>query len=237
MDIKRNLQLFDEGLGKKNRGRHAGERYASFDYCFNYFQSFREANKISRLVEPRHRQLSCLQLGFYLASWGMLRGSSFLLEKSIRFYEPLIEGIATFDKRVWNIDADGYDEANIELLLDCREMIVESLGRQYKPSDTLVTKIMLGVFGNVPAFDDFVRTGFGIHSFGKKSLLILANFYRENKSVIDRVKIYTFDAATDEPTNRRYTKAKIIDMIGFIEGINKKRSLQKVRQRRFRQSL
>jgi hypothetical protein len=228
MDIKRNLKFFLEGQGK-NKGRQTGERYASFDYCFNYFQSFRERNKIAQLAEPRHIEMSSLQLGFYLASWGMLRGSSFLLEKSVRIYQPLIQGIATFDKRIWTIDADVYDDKNIELLLASREMIIESLGREYKPSDTLVTKIMLGVFGNVPAFDDFVRRGFGIHSFSKRSLVLIANFYLENKAIIDRVKIYTFDAATEKPTSRRYTKAKIIDMIGFIEGINKRRSLKNVR--------
>ncbi len=224
MDITQNLKFFVEGLGK-NRGRQAAERYASFDYCFNYFQAFREEDKIEELAEPAHMQVSCLQLGFYLASWGMLR-NSFLLEKSVRFYQPLIHGIATFDKRIWTIDADSYDHENIPVLLACQNMIVESLGKEYKPSDTLVTKIMLGVFGNVPAFDDFFRKGFLTHSLGKKSLILIAEFYEENKSLIDSIEIYTFDCATALPTQRKYTKAKIIDMIGFIEGINKRRLLQ-----------
>ncbi len=226
MNIKQSLKLFAEGLGK-NKGRQAGERYASFDYCFNYFQSCREENRIEKLADPSHIQLSCLQLGFYLASWGMLRGSSFLLEKSVRFYQPLIHGIANFDKRIWTIDADSYDDENIAVLLDCRDMIVESLGREYKPSDTLVTKIMLGVFGNVPAFDDFFRQGVLTNSFRKNSLLLIAEFYEKNRTLIDSTKIYTFDCATARPTKRRYTKAKIIDMIGFIEGINKKLASQK----------
>ena len=45
----------------------------------------------------------------------MLRGSSFLLEKSVKFYEPLIEGIATFDNRAWAVDADSYGDDNIRL--------------------------------------------------------------------------------------------------------------------------
>jgi len=75
MNIEQNLKQFAEGLGK-NRGRQAVERYASFDYCFNYFQTFREEDKIEELADLSHIQLSSLQLGFYLASWGMLRGSS-----------------------------------------------------------------------------------------------------------------------------------------------------------------
>lgn len=226
MNIEQNLKQFAEGLGK-NRGRHAVERYASFDYCFNYFQSFRERGKIQELSDPGKIQQSSLQLGFYLASWGMLRGSSFLLEKSVSFYQPLIRSIATFDKRIWTIDADAYDDENIAVLLACRNMIVESLGRDNRPSDTLVTKIMLGVFGNVPAFDDFFRKGFATHSFSKNSLRLISEFYKENKRLIDNAKIYTFDFVTARRTKRRYPKAKIIDMIGFIEGINKNRSLQK----------
>jgi hypothetical protein len=38
--------------------------------------------------------MSCLQIGFYLASWGMMRGSSFLLEKSVRNFSNLIIAIS-----------------------------------------------------------------------------------------------------------------------------------------------
>jgi len=236
MNIEQNLKQFAEGLGK-NRGRQAVERYASFDYCFNYFQTFREEDKIEELADLSHIQLSSLQLGFYLASWGMLRGSAFLLEKSVRFYQPLIRGRATFDKRIWAIDADSYNDENIAVLLACRKMIVESLGRENQSSDTLVTKIMLGVFGNVPAFDDFFRKGFVTHSFGKNSLLRISQFYEENKRLIDNTKICTFDFVTAGPTKRRYTKAKIIDMIGFIEGVNKRLSLKKKAARQNRASV
>lgn len=51
------------------------ERYTSFDYCYNYFLT---TNDLEKDIER-----SCLTLGFYLASWGMFRGSSFLLQKSL----------------------------------------------------------------------------------------------------------------------------------------------------------
>jgi hypothetical protein len=221
MDVEKNLQLFAEGH-RKNKGRQPVERYASFDYCYNYFREFRERDRVYELADPDHIQLSCLQLAFYLASWGMLRGSSFLLEKSLKFYEPLIRNIAEFDQRIWDIDVDVYMEKHVEVLLSCREMVVNSLGVENKPSDTLVTKIMLGVFGNVPAFDDFFRKGFATHTFGKKSLSMIARFYESNKPLIDGARIYTFDFKTGEPTHRLYPKAKIIDMIGFMEGIRKR---------------
>lgn len=57
--------------------RLPNQRYSSFDYCYNYFYSFYKVNKISELANEKNLQNSCLQLGFYLASWGMFRPSSF----------------------------------------------------------------------------------------------------------------------------------------------------------------
>ena len=44
-------------------------RYASFDFCYNYFFTFK--GQLSADLEK-----SCFVLWGYLASWGMLRGSS-----------------------------------------------------------------------------------------------------------------------------------------------------------------
>ena len=101
-NIEKNLLIFINGDNKKNNGRQPNERYASFDFCFNYFQEFKEKNKIEELAIDKNLQESCLQLGFYLASWGMLRGSSFLLEKSVRHYSELIKELVKFDKKIWH---------------------------------------------------------------------------------------------------------------------------------------
>jgi hypothetical protein len=215
MNIDRYLRRFIEGSGK-NRGRHPAERYASFDYCFNYFQQFREGGRLASLADGKALQLSCLHLGFYLASWGMFRGSSFLLEKSIKFFEPLVVAIAETPKDVWAVDADGYTDDNIALLVGCAHRIADGLDVTNRPTDTLITKIMLGVFGNTPAFDGNFKKGFG-HSFGTKGLKKISEFYDGHKAQIDAKVIYTFDFSGNE-TKRRYTKAKIIDMIFFTKG-------------------
>jgi hypothetical protein len=43
-------------------------------------------------------------------------------------------------------------------------------------------------------------------------------FYRENADVIDRYPVPTLDFDTGVPTSRPYSRAKVIDMIFFIEG-------------------
>ena len=84
--------------------RKSNERYASFDFCYNYFYSFYKENKLSKLVNKNNIQMSCLQIGFYLASWGMIRGSSFLLKKSVKKFSNLIIAISKMDAKLWEID-------------------------------------------------------------------------------------------------------------------------------------
>lgn len=135
MDIKDNIKEY-------MKDRRPEERYASFDYCYNYFQGFYEKEKIKSLAIAGNIEFSSLHIGFYLASWGMLRGSSFLLQKSIKHYERLIKVIAETDRMVWEIDIDNYSDENIELLIKTSWHIRNALGDSNDyASDTLVTKI------------------------------------------------------------------------------------------------
>lgn len=222
IDAEENIEQFLAGDGKKNRGRHPNERYASFDYCFHYFQSFKRRGQIQDLASHANLQQSCLQLGFYLASWGMLRGSSFLLEKSARHFIPLIQLVSTFDKDFWDIDVDRYTTENIGRLLGAKEKIKAAVHEQNKTSDTLATKIMLGIFGNIPAFDNYFMKGLGFYCCKETQLKKISEFYErpKNKEAIDRYnqKIRIFDFYSGKETDITYTKAKVVDMIGFIEG-------------------
>lgn len=221
--IKKNLSNFEGGLnGTKDDGRKPWARYASFDYCFNYFQAFKNKKEIAN---KNNVQNSCLHLAFYLASWGMLR-NSFLLQKSIKFYEPLIKYISEKDATFWKIDVSSYETIdNLDKLLQCGEdikkILIES-GKNNNVSDTLITKIMLGVFGCVPAFDAYFKKGSGLGVFNKKALLRISEFYKkDNHSELisnEARKIKTFEYHDNLLNSRSYTEAKIIDMIFFIEG-------------------
>ena len=219
--IKENLAIFENGIKEyRDDGRKPWARYASFDYCFNYFQGFKNKKDIAN---KSNIQNSCLHLAFYLASWGMLRGSSFLLQKSIKFYEPLIKFISEQEESFWKIDVSNYSEDNIYKILECKDNIKEILSNKEdnNVTDTLITKIMLGIFGSVPAFDSYFKTGSNLKTFNKKSLEELKSFYDSNSEtiIIEANKIKTFDYNTGKSSPRRYTEAKIIDMIFFMEGI------------------
>jgi hypothetical protein len=206
VDIDANLDAF---LAKRVPGR----RYASFDYCFNYFQEAREA-----AADKSHLQTSCLQLGFYLASWGMMRGSGELLGRSARDLVPVVEAIAAEPASTWELDAHRYLDGGAVDVVALSTRIRKAFS--FTASDILVTKTMLGVFGCVPAFDRYFKLGFGCSTFSRSARTRIGRFYADNHEKIDGVRVSTLDFATGEDTGRLYSRAKLIDMVFWQEGIN-----------------
>lgn len=201
--------------------RDGMSRYASYDYCFNHFNSV-ENNKLTDDMEK-----SCLALGFYLASWGMFRGSSFLLGKSVKTFVPVIEYIAELDESVWQIDAGNLNH-NYDQVIEIYNKIKEALISGNNAHLTLITKIMLGIFGCVPAYDRFFIKSFneifvgrcGFSCFNKTSLSCIYDFYTANQEVIDVCSKQTSTLGFyDSTSNFLYKKSKIIDMYGFTIGL------------------
>ncbi|WP_324273746.1 hypothetical protein [Blastococcus brunescens] len=196
--------------------RDPAARYSSFDYCFNWFQGHREEGRLAELTEPAALQVTCLHLGFYLASWGMYRGGAQLLRHSAKSLEPVVRAVVEAPQEIWDVDLDGYSSDGMRLVLRVGGTVRQSFpGRT---SDTLVTKAMLGVFGCVPAYDRFFRQGFGVSSFGQKSLQRLGRFWADHQDVIERNRVNTLDFDSGRETRRRYTRAKVVDMLFFMKG-------------------
>lgn len=243
-DLAKNILLYQSQIA-------VNKRFASYDFCYNYFQQ----NK-GQLSTPQNIEHSCYVLYSYLASWGMLRGSSQLLQCSPA---ALIELIRHFDtiknSPIWDWDVPDYADPNCiqDIITEYEkiEKILTSLFEAAKgkasynyeeedslpnstedskksvPTDTLITKIMLGVFGVIPAFDTyFKKTMRNIYKEGTKvsssfskcsedALNCILEFYLSNKEVLDAIKIIvrSFSGLT---TGRYYKIAKLIDMFGFI---------------------
>jgi hypothetical protein len=207
----------EEIVGKFSALSKVEHRYSSFDFCYNYF------SKEIDFTEDMEK--SCLELAFYLASWGMFRGSSFLLQKSAKYFEKAIEYINLLDKKTWNIDVGNYSDENMEELIEIYNKLDRMVVEGWSRSITLVTKIMLGVFGFVPAYDEYFCNTFrilskgncGFRSFNKESLKMIKQFYEQNIDIIDKLSkdLFTNDFITGNKTKTNYTKAKIIDMYGF----------------------
>ncbi|MDP3682725.1 MAG: hypothetical protein Q8S01_02225, partial [Ignavibacteria bacterium] len=138
-----------ENIADYKSKTRAEDRYTSFDYCYNYFRTV-QGNSLTDDIEK-----SCLTLGFYLASWGMFRGSSFLIDKSAKHFEPTVRYVAKLDRSIWLIDVDSYEQNNIMTIIQIYNDIKNLIITGNNSDLTLITKIMLGVFGFIPAFDKY----------------------------------------------------------------------------------
>ena len=213
-DFGKYVSMFIKKVGVEHR-------YASFDFCYSYFYRTHVLNK----DENEDKEKSCMVLWSYLASWGMLRGSSHLLQKSPAYLLDLIDYIGTIYEDAIKIDVDSYNDETIAKLIDIYKNIESRLEipNKFKPSVTLVTKIMLGVFANVPAFDRYVKNAFGVNVFNGNSLKKIERVYNKEKVIVDKLanmqKVLVFPAA--KGVEFTYTKAKIIDMYGFQQGISR----------------
>lgn len=204
-------------------------RDMSFDYCYNYFKDL-------QYLKQHDMEKSCLVLGFYLGNWGMFR-NSFLQQTSLRHYEKVIEYISKTKIDYWQIDLDNY-EANMDKLQEIYKQIGTAIksNQARDPTQTLITKIMLGVYGCVPALDDNFLTGFNTIFQGKDrlngniehNLNQLQKFYAANKQDIDLLSSSwkTRDVYSGEFTTTNYPKSKIVDLYGYKRGelyyVNKK---------------
>ena len=98
-------KLYDE----MNKDVHGREH--SWEHCYySYYKARKEEN-------PDYDYLS-LQLAFYLASWGMYRGSSFLIQKDYTIHMPVIKRLLDGRYNVlFGIDCESIKKsANKELL-------------------------------------------------------------------------------------------------------------------------
>lgn len=139
-------------------------RYRSWEHCYSYFIKARGSQEID------YDYLS-LQLAFYLASWGMYRGSSFLLQKDYKVHIPVVKELLNEKYDVLaGIDCIGFkDDSNQKLLQDINSFLEQYYdkirhkvkGQELKNqlSFTLITKILMGTLGCVPAYDRYFIAG------------------------------------------------------------------------------
>ncbi|MPN22926.1 hypothetical protein SDC9_170311 [bioreactor metagenome] len=113
-------------------------------------------------------------------------------------------------------------------IINFENTIKESL--PFSITDTLATKIMMVVFGCVPAYDRNFSATLKPMSFGKDSLEYIYKFYQKNNGLLDeKQKELKTVSVEGGLTDYTYTMAKIIDVIGFHvkEELNIKEEKQK----------
>ena len=200
-------------------------RSRSWEHCYRVFRDARTD------PSPDYDYLS-LHLAFYLASWGTYRGSCFILQKDYKVHTPIVEeilkpeydclfGLACADLRNDDVRAQ-YTKLYDYISYYFHRIREEVRGRAVASSvsPVLITKILMGTLGCVPAYDRFFEEGakyLGLEkkSYNEDSLRELADIYEAHN---DRLEEARRGMRTEDLT---YPQMKLLDMgfwqIGYDE--------------------
>lgn len=222
--IIKSATTFYEELKKDTNGR-----YRSWEHCYKCFYDARKTKN------PDYDYLS-LNLAFYLASWGMYRGSSFLLQKDYKIHIPVVKEILDsqynplFGLECIELRKDENQKllkrlnAFMKIYYDDVRDTVKEKEIQNDISSTLITKILMGTLGCVPAYDRYFIEGvkdqkITTGNYNIYSLLKLVDFYENNRIKLEEVRnsltVYSL----------QYPQMKLLDMgfwqIGFEKDLKK----------------
>lgn len=189
-------------------------RYRSWEHCFAYFRRIGPTGVLA------DRQQAALQLGFYLASWGMYRGSTFALQYDYTIHLDVVDCLAVPEYApLWQHEFGCTDEDMqfVPLIFDA----ADAIARAYEPfaraldkqvTDTLVTKVLLGTLGCLPACDQlfisgFCHSGFSFSYLNKQFARRIFEFCREN-----RAELQAEQARINQSSPVPYPLMKLVDM-------------------------
>lgn len=203
------LRYYDEVKKDSNA------RYLSWEHCYKTFIYYK-----GKIVNREEVDFLSLHLAFYLASWGMYRGSSFLLQKDYKIhYDTILEIFKPEYEPLWSIKCQEYrNNENLKLLdqlcKNIRDIYIchrANIDGRNDVSDTLLTKILMGTLGCVPAYDRYFVNGISKNKvasavFSMNSIVELALFYENNLNVLETVR------SSVSCEYIEYPQMKILDM-------------------------
>ena len=215
-------QTFYEDARANENGRSR-----SWEHCYRVFRDARTD------PSPDCDYLS-LHLAFYLASWGIYRGSSFLLQKDYKVLVPIVEkilkpeydclfGVACADLR--EAEVQGSLENLNKYIAKHFEPIRDEVAGRKVPSSVspvLITKILMGTLGCVPAYDRFFQDGVATYKvttreYSLESVRRLVDFYEEHNDCLEEVR------RGFEGGGLVYPQMKLLDMgfwqVGFEKNL------------------
>lgn len=196
-------------------------RYLSWEYCHEAFRLNRRP-QIDATID-----YLCLHLAWYLASWGMLR-NSFLMQKDYKIHADVVRLIYQPEcDDLWDLSPEKLSQ---EYYADRIMKLSESITEAYVasdagiPTDTLLTKILLGTVGCVPAYDRYFKkaladTGAAPQVFSAKSIRTLGNLYLDHEDEFEKLRKHC-------GSRIEYPAAKILDMCFFEYGFQRDASSQ-----------
>ena len=222
---KENLEWAFEEFKAARNAPHS--RWLSWEHCFaqfaTVFEDLKSGRRAAKDIDDSQVDYLSLHLAFFLASWGMMRGSTMLLQKDYKVHRPLVEKLLAYSDLYGKDLSDFREPQTFERFAALHEDVAGHCGQFVKAkdgraSDTLLGKIMMGTLGIAPAYDDFVKKavreyGVSQRRFNERAFGEFAAYFTENHA--DITKRMTKEAQKLCPL---YTRAKVIDSLMWFLG-------------------
>ncbi len=218
-------------------------RYRSWEHCYRQFY-----DAITNKTEKTEKELDylSLHLGMYLASWGMYRGSSFLLQQDYLVHKEVVREIVNpIYRPLLGIKCSNLRlEKNLCLLRQLSSFIYhyyekkcvvanehrqsELEGSEFadrkhrefkKPTETLITKILMGTLGCTPAYDTYFIKGISAFNFKNRhfrlgsesnSLNELIDFFEKHEGEFKKIRS---ELKLQKDKRILYPEMKLLDMM------------------------
>jgi hypothetical protein len=165
------------------------DRMFSWDHCYNFFC------ELPARPSKLHMEHMALHLAFYLASYGMYRGSTALLGHDYTVLIPVVEELLRVrNGKPATLVANAASEDQAFRAWEQHEHLQQFLkksGIEQKNLSILSTKILLGTLVTTPAFDNSFKKaikelGIGAGTCSHKNFLKVFVFVREHGGLFQR---------------------------------------------------
>ena len=204
-------------------------RYQGWDTLWRHVQSVGGA---PGMATPEHIEKSALHLAFYLAVWGMFRGSGALGTMNLDFYKELLQHVVDeIPLEFWGLTLDDFDPDSVASFEQARDLLREANyafttfnADELSWTPTLFTKMLLGLWGACPALDRYVRDG--IRDFNANHHETVGPFTYlvadtlASLCVVARAQGWQLEGWTSPDGALAYPKGKVIDMAFWQHGWN-----------------
>lgn len=205
-------------------------RFRSWEHCYSFFAEHQHIDN-ENIID-----LMCLHLSNYLASWGMFRGAAFLLQKDYKVHYDVVKIMLNGQYEILRtapVQTTEYSEY-INKMLELSQRIAEVYRKKTtdfenehgrESSDTLITKILLGVFGCIPAYDRYFKSGLrstrvASGQYTARSISQLLHFYKQNNDAFENVRLEISRHGVE------YPPMKIVDMCFWQIGYDQDMQVQ-----------
>ncbi|WP_122460322.1 hypothetical protein [Pseudomonas viridiflava] len=198
-------------------------RLKAWEILYEYIWG--KSHSWSKLTDSANLDTTALHVGFYLANWGMFRGRSELLRNSnldlmkelvLRLFQG--KGAELFDLSGEDFLPGAPNLARNQALLDEVIQIFHNMPGNVSWTDTLISKILLGVWGEYPALDRYYKLG--IRSFYPYRGLTEVSGYSLTL-LMELIEMEGFELPAIETKCLRlsYPQGRLLDMAFFQAGL------------------